>query len=329
MSEHARITVTLTQPVAAGRNSRADFRQETHNHVPGSVLRGALAAAWIRRRGRDITCSPEFLETFEGNGSFGPLHSAESLPIPLSVKKHKYTPSNGCGSEWDAAYGEKATTCQVCGDPLAFSKGQSRGHVPLEHRTMVALSPQGVAVDGELFSQSTLRKEARLSGWLHGPATRAVFCDGEPIRTLSLGSRRSLWGSVTVEVDTDAEPTAIECVGEEIILRLASPAVFCDDFGFPTDQPDLVELTEVLGVDVFKVTGAWTRWDEVGGWHAASGLPKPVERAVAAGSTYRIRCAEAPSLASRRALAARGIGLRRREGFGALYVSPPRSETHA
>lgn len=329
MSEYARITVTLTQPVAAGRNARADFRQETHNHVPGSVLRGALAAAWIRRRGRGITRSPEFVETFEGTGSFGPLHSEGSLPVPLSVKKHKYASSAGCGSEWDAAYGEKATTCEACGDPLVFSKGQPRGRVPLEHRTMVALSPEGVALDGQLFSQSTLKEETNLSGWLHGPATHAVFCDGEPIRTLSLGSRRSLRGSVTVHVDTEATPAPIECVGEDIILRLASPAVFCDDFGFPMDRPDLVELSEVLGVAALEVTDAWTRWGEVGGWHAASGLPKPVERAVAAGSTYRVHFAEAPSLESRRALATRGIGLRRREGFGALYVAPPRPEAHA
>ena len=63
MSEYVRITVTLTQPVAVGRNVRADSRQDTHNHVPGSVLRGALAAAWIHRRGREVTRSSEFLET--------------------------------------------------------------------------------------------------------------------------------------------------------------------------------------------------------------------------------------------------------------------------
>lgn len=328
MSEYVRITVTLTQPVAVGRNVRADSRQETHNHVPGSVLRGALAAAWIHRRGREVTRSSEFLETFEGTGSFGPLHSADSLPVPLSVKRHKYDSSKGCRSEWDAAYGQHATTCEECGDPLVFSKGQARGRVPLESRTTTALTPEGVAREGHLFTQSMLKEDMRLSGWLHGPATRAVCCDGEPIRTLSLGSRRSLRGSVTVDVDTTAEPDPIECVDEDIILRLAAPAVFCDDFGFPTERPDLRELSDVLGVEALEVTGAWTRWDEVGGWHAASGLPKPVERAVAAGSTYRIRCAKAPSPESLRTLATRGIGLRRREGFGALYVAP-RPEAHA
>jgi CRISPR-associated protein Csx10 len=328
MSEHVRITVTLTQPVAAGRNVRADSRQDTHNHIPGSVLRGALAAAWIHRRGQEVTQLPEFLETFEGAGSFGPLHSEASLPVPLSVKRHKYAASENCRSEWDAAYDEHATTCDECEDPLVFSKGQARGRVPLETRTTTALTAEGVARDGHLFTQSMLKEQARLSGWLHGPATRALFCGDEPIHTLSFGSRRSLRGSVTLAVDTTAEPDPVECVGQDVILRLAAPAAFCDDFGFPADQPDLRELSDVLGVEALEVVGAWTRWDEVGGWHAASGLPKPVERAVAAGSTYRIRCAEAPSPESRRTLAARGIGLRRREGFGALYVAPPRPEAH-
>lgn len=63
----------------------------------------------------------------------------------------------------------------------------------------------------------------------------------------------------------------------------------------------------------------WTRWCEIEGWHAASGLPKPVERAVQPGSTYLIRCAERADEQARKRLMARGIGLRRREGFGALY----------
>ncbi|HEY6422287.1 MAG TPA: hypothetical protein VIY28_03370 [Pseudonocardiaceae bacterium] len=44
------------------------------------------------------------------------------------------------------------------------------------------------------------------------------------------------------------------------------------------------------------------------------------------GSTYRVHCDRAPSAEALRALRVRGLGLRRREGFGALCppLTPPR-----
>lgn len=55
-----------------------------------------------------------------------------------------------------------------------------------------------------------------------------------------------------------------------------------------------------------------------GGWHAVSGLPKPEERAVAAGSTYAALTKGSLSEDAARRLLLRGVGLRRHEGFGAL-----------
>lgn len=108
------------------------------------------------------------------------------------------------------------------------------------------------------------------------------------------------------------------------MLRLASPGIFVDEFGLPADRPEGAEIAEVLGIGHAEVETPWTRWTEAGGWHIASGLPKPTERAVERGSTYRIHCSEPASEHARRTLMARGIGLRRREGFGALCSPPAR-----
>lgn len=319
MTDHARLTVTLDEAVTAGRNTRSDFRQDVHDHVPGSVLRGALAARWIRHHGNTISTTPEFTAIFEGEGSFGPLHCAASLPIPLSVRVHKYAHSRDCRQLWwDEALDESTSECPQCQSPVEASKGQPRGTVETTERTMAALSTDGVALDGSLFSQKSLRAGLQLQGWLHGAALQALHLDGSPITTLLLGSRRSLRGSATVELDTETAPEPVECVGNDVLLRLASPGVFVDDFGLPRNFPTHAELSEALGVHVLDVR-PWARWEEVGGWHVASGLPKPTERAVSAGSTYRVRCAEQPSEAARRRIMARGIGLRRREGYGALY----------
>ncbi|MER7077268.1 CRISPR-associated protein Csx10 [Saccharopolyspora kobensis] len=320
MNQHARVTVTLTEAVAATKNARSDFQPDVHNHIPGSVLRGAVAAIWIRQLGPEITTTPEFARIFDGEGTFGPLHTLGSQPIPLSVQVHKYEPERTCQKLWwDAALGEIAEDCPDCRYPLEFSKGQSRGSVDFTTRIMTALSTDGVAKDGHLFRQKALRQDQRMHGWLYGEAVAALKLNDTPITSVLLGSRRSLRGSATVELEHDAVPEPVECIGNDIILRLASPGVFVDDFGLPSQVPNLIELTHVLGVKAINVDQHWTRWDEVGGWHAASGLPKPAERAVAAGSTYRVRCAEQPSETALRALMARGVGLRRREGFGALF----------
>ena len=69
------------------------------------------------------------------------------------------------------------------------------------------------------------------------------------------------------------------------------------------------------------VERVWARRERVGGWHAASRLPKPVELAVAAGSVLLLCFDQPPPSDGLLALSGRGIGLRRSEGFGALRVS--------
>jgi hypothetical protein len=65
-----------------------------------------------------------------------------------------------------------------------------------------------------------------------------------------------------------------------LVLRLRSPGIFTDPQGRPSRDPDPSELTEVLGTPA-RVVRRWTRWQQAGGWHIASGLPKPSELAVA------------------------------------------------
>lgn len=325
MSTTAQVTVTLQEPVSITRQVRSDFRQDTHDHVPGSVLRGALAARWIQHRGEPSTTDSEFTEIFEGGGSFGPLHAHGSLPVPLSVARHKYESGHKCKQLWwDRALGETASRCPDCDQKLEESKGQAKEAPEHAARTRVALDKHGVAQDGDLFVQNTLASTTKLTGWLHGPAVRALHLDGEPIESLLLGAGRSVRGRATVRADIDIDPNPVEQDGNIVVLRLASPGIFVDEFGLPADQPDGAEIAEALGVESAEVERPWTRWTEAGGWHIASGLPKPTERAVERGSTYRIRCSEPATEHARRTLMARGIGLRRREGFGALCRPPAR-----
>lgn len=333
MPATAKITVILEQPVTAGSGPRPDYRNPTHNHIPGAVLRGACAAEWIRRLGPPEFEKPhraQFLEIFEGEGVFGPLYKAGGFPVPISVWHHKYGPTEQCRKLWwDTAHAEKVLTCPECKQRLEQSKGKPRVQAAELRRTRVALDLDGVARDGMLFRTDALAQRQLFTGWISGPAVEAFFPAGQTVEYLRLGGDRSTSGLASVQVDRSAEPELLERVNgddKSVVLRLAAPGIFVDDAGLPTKEPDPAELAEALGVGKAEVADTcWVRWGEVGGWHGASGLPKPTERCVTAGSTYLVRCDVPPKDEALRRLRVRGLGLRRREGFGALCppITPP------
>ncbi|MGH3252490.1 MAG: hypothetical protein ACRDOI_40620, partial [Trebonia sp.] len=107
----------------------------------------------------------------------------------------------------------------------------------------------------------------------------------------------------------------------DLVIRLRSPGIFTDDYGRPARAPSPAELGAVLGAPA-RVVKSWTRWEQAGGWHAASGLPKHQELTVSAGSTFIIHPERMVDDTALRTLASRGLGLRRHEGFGDLGPPP-------
>ena len=83
----------------------------------------------------------------------------------------------------------------------------------------------------------------------------------------------------------------------------------------------MAELTEALGIPAL-VAQRVVAWVQAGGWHATSGLPKPQELAVTAGSAYIIPPERFVGDSALATLAARGLELRRHEGFGDLAPPP-------
>lgn len=298
------------------------------------MLRGACAAEWIRRLGAPkpgTAHRARFLEIFEGEGVFGPLYKAGTLPVPISVLKHKYGPTDRCRKPWwDAAVdANPPATCPDCAQRLEQSKGKPRAEVRELHRTRAALDLNGVARKGLLFRTDALARAQVFTGWVSGPAVDAFCPDGTEVQWLRLGGDRSTSGLAGVQVDHSAQPELLETDGTVVVLRLAAPGIFVDDVGLPTQAPDPAELADALGVGAATVQRCWVRWGEVAGWHAASGLPKPSERCVTAGSTYLIHCDVPPDDHALRQLRVRGVGMRRREGFGALCPPIPAPVTLA
>lgn len=327
------LTLTLRQAAQLGDRPRDDFVLATLRHLPGAAVRGAFAAAWIAANGEpDGPGRDAFVTLFEGGVRFGTLIRPGSEADSLAVVRHKYEPKGCCRViDYDRAVGQDpGPECLDCHSPLEpvrpglfpdslFPDGGTQ-QPAVRRRTSVAIGAAGVARRGQLFTRETLRHGQDFTGTLIAadPASLAALRE---IRQVRVGGRRTTHGLADAAI-TDAPAPGPQVVDDTtLVIRLRSPGIFTDEFGRPRPEPGAAELTRVLGVPA-RVERRWARWHEVGGWHIASGLPKPAELAVAAGSTYQIHTERSVDPAALQRFARRGVGLRRHEGFGDL-AGPP------
>ncbi|WP_369360192.1 type III-B CRISPR module-associated Cmr3 family protein [Streptomyces sp. cg2] len=337
------IQVTAHQPLALGVRPVGTAPAPTRLYIPGSVLRGALAAAWIADYGLPTKVPAdkrrEFIALFEGDVSYGPLFATGSQVVPLSVLRCKY---RTCATVVDEAFDkpEGEPTC-ACG-PLVpgrgeveFTKSAARGLVTQSTHLQID-DARGVAEASLLFTRRALthRDAEGAERAFHGcitpgselPDRAAGWLAGA--RRLRLGGRRGTSGAVTY---TPRPAIVVPPVtGRRIALRLTAPAILTDPSGLPLDLADHQSVQAALddelapllgGARVIAVERMWSRRERVGGWHAASRLPKPVELAVSAGSVLVLGFDQPPSPDGLVTLMGRGIGLRRNEGFGALETA--------
>jgi CRISPR-associated protein Csx10 len=320
------LTVTLRQKAQVSDRARSDFVLGTADHLPGTVVRGAFAARWLTRhqyRTDQPGLRAEFLALFEGQVRYGPLfHTA--APAALSVLAHKYPASADCDhDDIDRAHTDfTGHHCPQCGSPLEQVK-PGRGDGPATGRRVhVAISDTGVARRGQLVTRETLQPGLTFTGTVHtdDPALLDILRD---LGHLRVGGRRTTHGLADVHLD-QTRPVPLPLLREDglLIVVLRSPGIFVDDAGRPQRDPNAGELDDLFGCPV-TIHRRWTRWTTVGGWHTASGLPKPAELAVAAGSTYLLAPAIPPTQDTITRLTQRGLGLRRHEGFGDLGPPPP------
>lgn len=322
------LVVTLRQPAQIGVKSRQDNVLGTMEYIPGSAVRGALAAAWLTRNGVPRPGTPEreeFLELFEGGIRYGALLQPGTEFMSLAVFGHKYDPKPGCRVvDYDLAMGEVLppdSLCPECDSPIEQLKGLRGKRGAPRRRTSVAIDDDGTAREGALFTRETLSAGREFRGTVTGPdAALAVLAD---LRQVRIGARRTTHGLADIAIRPGGGPPVPQRRDDRtLVVRLRSPGIFTDDHGRPSRDPSPAELTMALGGVPARVAERWTRWEQAGGWHMASGLPKPQELTVAAGSTYVIYTERMVSDSALAAFSARGLGLRRHEGFGDLAPPP-------
>lgn len=315
------LSIELQQPTQVRQGVSADNYLSTVQYLPGATIRGAFAAAWIGQFGQPVPDNPgrgEFLELFEGGLRFSPAYLHDP-PVSLAVVRHKYAAEAACDPvEIDEAVSPNhPPICTTCKHPWESRPGLRDGDgAATQRHTSAPMDPAtGRAKDGDLFTRDAMRPQ-HLSGSIIGPeGLLSTLEKCVPHGLISFGARRTTHGLSTVSFGAPIDPPMV--ASKELVIRLASPAVLVDAQGRPTLELDCTQLGEILGMPV-TVKRRWVRWDQVSGWHAASGLPKPGELVAAAGCTYVVECPQAPDRAKVVALFEHGVGIRRHEGFGHL-----------
>jgi CRISPR-associated protein Csx10 len=321
------IIAIARQGLAIGGPAEVGYDKTTLLYIPGSTLRGALASVWINEYGIPEVGHPrrdEFVGLFERDIRYGPLFQDGAAVVPLSATWCKYPSTPAC-REWsaDAAFDGDVSVCPHCGTGTETGKGEVTG-VRMRRILRTELDGDGRPREGHLYARHELDSGAAYRGHLTG--THPWL---QQAREVWLGGRTSTRGLATLEVVPDADGPPVPLIpgptGADgaLVVRLTSPAIIVDDAGRPTLDP-VPEVLRILGLPESAVEGkrSWARPVRVGGWHAASGLPKPTELAMELGSVLMVRFRKQPGQAALQRLARDGVGLRRIEGFGSVQVNP-------
>lgn len=327
--------LTPLSRVSAGRSGQVQNVRNIHEILPGTVVRGALGTAWwsdpqSRYQGPDS--QGDFDDLFGRRmevrqavpvrdvGVGTPTTTPEYAALrPVSWVTCKY-PEAGCFTGWhDLA--AVIDECPDCGGSLESARGWV---IPpgWSVGTVRTALKNGAAKDDQLYTRRAMRTTVRFVGTLilrDGPALTDQIAWLTTPREISVGGQLSTMGRCrwTCSVVQSDAPT--DLTTGAVVLRLLSPAILVNTYGGPTlDLGGAVMDAAQRNGGSATVRRVWRRPTEVSGWNGIAGLPKPEEWAVAAGSTALISDLDSAAAA----VLARGIGLRRLEGYGETMLLP-------
>ncbi|MFY9263792.1 MAG: hypothetical protein GX483_04845 [Actinomycetaceae bacterium] len=319
MSKWLRIKITAKQRISLGVGNEKSFLTRTHPYLPGSVVRGALAATWLRES--NGTADSLFTTVFE-QGRFSPAFPSGAVLENQSVKQCKYHDGNSGHPEFvDLAFDHTGNSETHCGAGRDDLKGNVSG-VRVGTRVTTALDPgKNTASEGKLFSREYLEKGTVFAGYVCLPDSADAALDFlMRISSAFFGGRSSVMGRSDIKWEELSEAPGLSTVNtaEPVVIRTISPTILVDSYGLPSI--DLAAALQEASVGTVEAT--WSNPPRVesgiaGGWHMATGLPKPAEIALVPGAVAKLTGVDLQNL---KQLLDSGLGLRTNEGYGWVEV---------
>ncbi len=311
----------------------SEFSYETKGYIPGSAVRGMLAStlsaedpAWFaEHRVALLSERTRFLDAVPVVGDGAPLPSikgfyegkAETGEIESVVPNGSFTPG--------FKRAKLGAFCSIEGDTLRYWSASTGGSTRIGRGKHAMFQTRQLDAGQDFEGYIQLDDDAlsaQLSACLHG--------------TVWLGADR--WGgfgrcTVTlceaVEAPRWADTYGVsekDAPGEVLYMLAVSPLSMLDACGDPCGLNEAA-LGDLLGVTACSVERCSTSLVEQGGYNRTWRSRAPMVQYYDRGSLFRLRLAEAPTLARIRAVERQGLGIRRAEGFGqVLFLSAARFE---
>ena len=326
------ITLKLETPLLiTGISNGEENSSRSLPYIPGSALRGALAA---RIKSDDLPLDSVGKSLFSGEVRFLNAYPVDQdgkrmLPLPASWHIEKGQEPKDVA---DLAFGKKPEKNKTIGKKY-IGKRQDED----EGEVLYAFSPEEeiaihIASEGErgvvkagtsaVFQYQSLARGQKFHALI--AADKASDLDEiEKLltpNTLYLGRSRSAgYGKVLIEdFQRTDEPEAESTSAPVTVITLLSDVILRDEHGQPTHDLD-GHLSRKLGKPVKNQT-AFVNTTEVGGFNRKWKLPLPQMSALGMGSVFAYP-ADQLSPADLADMVAKGIGERRVDGFGRITVN--------
>lgn len=327
---HTSLPVILTDPNRSDRNSN-----ETYGFIPGAALRGAVIESlsaqdseWFKtHKAVLLGDGVRFLDTVPvPDPSYPPLPSIRGFYEDKGETVLESVVLNGA---FDAGAGLKraklGTFCAPKGETLRYWSAGSSGFTRIQRKR-----------DGkkqEIFQVRALDAGQDFEGYilLNDPALGPKLTQALG-KTLWLGADRYAgFGKCEITLlELAARPAWLDAYGyqdgerpgEELYLLAVSPLTMRSDNGEPCGL-DETQLGQKLGVESVEVRCCATAVLQSGGYNRVWQCRAPSVRFYDRGSLFCLRCSSAPALEALRRIQAKGLGIRRAEGFGQVMFLPP------
>ncbi len=346
------MTLMLTLTLEAEADLLMRDRQRLSNvlrsdpYIRGSVLRGAIADAWIASLGVDEEGA--FRSIFAGDLEFRggyplvPLREPDAdvatMIVPRSVFRSKID-----GRYVDTALGsERPRGFARVGGLVALQDSEDSGSsawIVQEdvryRRQRIGTKQDGSGLadvdEGKLFTEVVIASGTRFEVMIVGHEQRleellVFFARDDIEQRITIGRSRTILGmTVIVGHRIGDAPARVPFKGDSHAILFETDTILLDGHLQPV-LPSAQWLGGLAGggVDAIRdVDISAVAQVAVAGWSAVHRGPKPIEVAVERGSVMTFRCNDAEVLNALAERLRRAVGWRRTEGFGVATLDHP------
>lgn len=351
-------TLTLMSPAIIGGYSARSNHRSTQRHVPGSVIRAALAKEIVQKSGCDTDGKMNFVTLKGGNGLFPTLRATFSnLFISACMPRgSRYAPITAISCKYehhDILYdslipllcgASQPTRCPMCGERMERYKGlcdvSGNGTPPPDVMTSgkSAIARQrGVAQDEMLYTVELLTPGTVFEGHLSGKFSESEFRQAVA-SGLRVGGKVTTGSGVAVisemrnvpQPSMDEMKNRIDCFNQALPEQrndVLIPVTLLSDamVSLGAQNEDCLSAYQPLFPEGFRLLLARAEHGLWRGFNTSKreGFLNPIKQVLRAGAVFVLSAdkLEDSLIQSLNAMERNGIGERTADGFGQVIVA--------